>query len=703
MTSMTLRSFRDRHFGDYSTVALLYWLLLASLGVTILMLAIDWLVAQPAGRIGHVLSMVAVTGLAACFPFRPSSRVNFYVAGEVFVFLTYLLFGMHAAILAGMCEVAVANSKLTHRVATRITGASAYTAALLISLSFIDVAFGSPLERNVVAGAVVAGIAGMLIVQLAALVADSARAVKNGTSVKLPKLIAAYAVPSMSVALSAILATVLAAALSSQTVHMFVAGSIVVAALMAALHYWQTYKRSEETHSRQLAEAAYTDGLTGLPNRRRFTAILDSLLQQERRPYAVMFLDCDSFKTINDSGGHPCGDAFLCAVAERVKMQVRDFDIVSRLGGDEFAVLLLDVQSGQAFEVAERMVEAMRSPVVINGARLTSTISIGVATSEISYRNAGDLLRDADLAMYAAKELGKNRAVLFDADLSAEYRSRSALETDVLAALESGAFTLAYQPLFRIRDNALIGFEALARWNHPTRGAVSPAAFIPVLTKLGQITRLTRQLIPKAAKQLADWHRLHPRLKLHVNVSAADLVEPDFVAFMHGVVESTGVAPGAMVVELTESDLIDAVDCAMTTLTSLRAAGHGVAIDDFGTGYSSLARLTDMPITSYKIDAAFVRALRPHSKQLEVVKVIVALGATLGKGVIAEGIETEDQLALLEAVGCTHGQGFHYSRPLSASDAQARIEQDRNLGLGPSTIGFEPSGFEASAFETSFS
>ena len=435
-----------------------------------------------------------------------------------------------------------------------------------------------------------------------------------------------------------------------------------------------------------------------LSNRRRFTSIVETLVADEDASYAVMFIDADDFKQINDSLGHRAGDAFLCQVARRLQSHVRDTDVVARLGGDEFAVLLTGAVASKAMQVAERMLVSMREPVVLESGPVTGTLSIGIATSALGYANVSDLLRDADIAMYAAKDGGKNRAVVFDHVLSEEHRERVALEGEAQHALASGGFSLAYQPLFRIADKRLIGFEALARWNHPTRGAVSPVVFIPMLTRMGLITRLTRQLLPRAATELATFQAHAPGLRMHVNVSAADLADAGFADAVIAAIDAAGVRPESLQLELTESELVDARTPTLTSIAQLRRAGVGVAIDDFGTGYSSLARLADLPVTSYKIDAAFVRGLRPASKQLEVVKVIVALGRTLNKGVIAEGIETAEQMSLLLSAGCEFGQGFAYSKPLALDAALDKVREEEEHARGAS----RPAGLESSDYLSTF-
>jgi diguanylate cyclase (GGDEF)-like protein len=696
---MRWQRIKEQHFADYTVPAFAYWMVMAALAAAALGAAAAWLAAQTPRQIILVAAMACAAGVAAWFPLQPAKGSRFYFGGEVFVFVALLLFGPAAAVLVVAAETGAGTTKVGIRPASRI----ASVATVVVVMALVGYAFAGalpvplreePFWRTIAATAVAA----LAHVTLSALLAEVFTVLRRRRPLRVAAVVRAHARPAIGVAAGAGLGALMAGGLASYGVVAFVAACAVVASSMAALHYWQQYRRSNEAHveamsdaQRKLHEAAYADSLTGLPNRRRFTSIVEEIVGKPDASYAVMFIDADNFKQINDTHGHHAGDAFLCEVSRRLLGHARDTDVVARLGGDEFAVLLSGRGARSALLVAERMLASMREPVLLATGPVSGTLSIGIATSALPYTNVGDLLRDADIAMYAAKDGGKNRAVVFDLELSEQHRDRVALEADATHALDEGGFTLAYQPLFRIADRRLVGFEALARWNHPSRGAVSPAVFVPMLTRMGLITRLTRRLLPRALSDLAAFQAMNPHLRMHVNVAAADLAEAGFADVVREAISAAAVRADSVEIELTEGELVDARSPTLTAIAQLRRTGVGVAIDDFGTGYSSLARLADLPVTSYKVDAAFVRGLRPASKQLEVVKVIVALGRTLNKGVIAEGIETMEQMNLLLSAGCEFGQGFAYASALTRDVAMGRVRDDLLRGVASgAAIGIGP-------------
>ncbi len=442
----------------------------------------------------------------------------------------------------------------------------------------------------------------------------------------------------------------------------------------------------------QLQHIAFHDGLTGLPNRRRFNQLLEQAVERCKRntsdSYAVMFIDCDRFKVINDSMGHAVGDDFLVYVARRIQERVRPTDIVSRLGGDEFAVLLHGFDSVDSVQqLADRLLHAMRQPMMVGAIPLTSSISIGMTFSSLGYESRGDVLRDADLAMYRAKSLGKDRYVVFDEGMRQITEQRMVLEGELRMALAKGTLAVAYQPLFNIRSGILQGFEALCRWHHENLGTIAPSIFIPMAEEIGVITDITEFMLHQATLDLRQWQRMHPSfadLQVHVNVAANDLTLPDFVGRVSRALNRAQLQPKHLVVELTENILMDRIEGGLAVLDDIRALGVELAIDDFGTGFSSLSSLSRLPINSLKIDASFVRELKAGSKQAEIVRAIVSLGSTLGKCVIAEGIESHSQMALLDDIGCEGGQGYLLSHPLPADDIVKlllqRLEADQ-LGI----------------------
>lgn len=443
----------------------------------------------------------------------------------------------------------------------------------------------------------------------------------------------------------------------------------------------------QDISARRLAEArlqhvAFHDGLTGLPNRSHFHDLLTQALRaakrDPRRHFGVMFLDFDRFKLVNDSMGHSAGDNLLIQVSRRIQDQVRPGDVVARLGGDEFAVLVQRVESPTcATGLAERLQQVFRQPLLIAGVSLTTSASIGITFSQQGYDKPEDLLRDADIAMYRAKAAGKACYSVFDTRLHTELASRVRLEADLRQALAQGAIDIAYQPLFNLTTGLLTGFEALARWNHPTLGDIEPAVFVPIAEESGLIVELTDLMLMGACQQVRQWQlraACHSELKVQVNISGNDMAHTALAARVGRAWREAGLAPRLLTLELTENILMQRVDDAMATLEALRQSGVGLAIDDFGTGYSSLSYLSSLPIDSLKIDRSFVTGMRTGSKDAEIVRAIVSLGAALGKSVVAEGIETSSQFAQLRELGCEHGQGYHLSRPLTPTDVELLLD-----------------------------
>ena len=440
----------------------------------------------------------------------------------------------------------------------------------------------------------------------------------------------------------------------------------------------------QDITARRQAEAdlhhiAFHDALTGLPNRRRFhehlVQALDRVGVNPQRHFGLMFLDFDRFKLINDSLGHAAGDEFLVQVARRIRSHVRPTDIVARLGGDEFAILAEDLDCEHyAVTLAERLLEVLRQPIQIAGTDISTSASIGITFSGMGYATPAEMLRDADTAMYKAKAGGKARYALFDTGLHTEVSHRLRLEGDLRRALAAGQLSVAYQPLFDLASKRVTGFEALARWEHPELGTISPTAFIPVAEDAGLMVGLTDFVLRRACNQLRQWqlrHREFADLGMHVNVSGNDIAHAAFVTRVITAVAEAQLQPQHLSLELTENILMERLEAALPKLTELRRLGVGLSVDDFGTGYSSLRHLSSLPVNSLNIDRAFVADLQRGSNEAAVVRAIVLLGNSLGKTIIAEGIETPAQMEQLLQMGCTAGQGFHLSRPL----APALIDQ----------------------------
>jgi diguanylate cyclase (GGDEF)-like protein/PAS domain S-box-containing protein len=433
-----------------------------------------------------------------------------------------------------------------------------------------------------------------------------------------------------------------------------------------------TARRIAET---RLQHIAYHDELTNLPNRSRFNERLQHAIERShagsRHQFAVMFLDFDRFKIINDSLGHRAGDEFLVHASRRLLDHVRAGDVVARLGGDEFAILMHDLEDPQqAVVMADRLLLVLRPPFLIGGSEVSTSASIGITFSGFGYRTPDDVLRDADIAMYKAKTHGRAGYAVFDASLHAQMARQLHLENDLRRALDTRQLTLAYQPIFRLGDGRFVGCEALARWNHPVHGVIAPRTFIPIAEEAGLIGRISNWAIEASCRQMRFWRDNHPELAgltMHVNISGNDLCQKAFAEGVARNLREAGVSPHQLTLEITENILMDRLESARDTMAHLRHLGVALSIDDFGTGYSSLSYLSTLPISSLKIDASFVQKLETNSSDTEVVRAIVMLGRSLKKSVIAEGIETPAQLKLLRELGCDCGQGHYLSEPLAGS------------------------------------
>jgi diguanylate cyclase (GGDEF)-like protein/PAS domain S-box-containing protein len=441
-----------------------------------------------------------------------------------------------------------------------------------------------------------------------------------------------------------------------------------------------TARRDAES---RLHHIAYHDGLTNLPNRGYFLEQLKRAIaavkRHPERRFGVLFLDFDRFKVINDSLGHSAGDALLVGIAHRLQSSLRPSDVVARLGGDEFAILVEDINADhEVLQLADRLQSVLAEPFLAGGVELSTSVSIGITTSAFGYDSPEQVMRDADLAMYRAKMQGKARYALFDSALYADVKLSLWLEGELRRAIAHDQLALSYQPIFELKSRRLTGFEALARWTHPERGEIAPERFIRVAEETGLIVPLGNWVLATACRQIGTWQRGNPgcdALSLHVNVSAVQLAQPDFSVRVQHAIAAAGIEPSQLTLELTESVLIHKVSAVLQQLDDVRKMGVDVSIDDFGTGYSSLSMLQDLPIGEIKIDRSFVRRLGSGGEGEEVVRAIVALGRTLGKRVVAEGIETEEQLELLLGLECDRGQGFLLAQPTRPDDVHAMIRK----------------------------
>ncbi len=437
-------------------------------------------------------------------------------------------------------------------------------------------------------------------------------------------------------------------------------------------------RRAEE----QLQHDAFHDALTGLPNRALFIDRLQAALARlqgamarghHKGMFAVVFLDVDRFKLVNDSLGHSVGDRLLVELSSALKTAVRPGDTVARLGGDEFTILLEDIEEREeATAVAERIQAVLREPLTLAGHEVFATVSMGIALSAPSYRRAEDLLRDADTAMYHAKALGKSRHQVFDSSMHARASKLLQLEHDLRRAIDRKEFRVHYQPIVRVEDRRIAGFEALVRWHHPERGLVAPSEFIHLAEETGLVVPLGRAVLEEACRQAAQWHQSSgDDLTVSVNLSVKQFSQPDLVEQVDAALRQSGLPSRLLKLEVTESMVMENTDGAIALLRRLKALGVHIAIDDFGTGYSSLSYLLRLPADTLKIDRSFVSGSGDAGRNVTIVRAVVGLAGSLGLDVVAEGVETEEQLALLVDFNCPLAQGFLFS---PAVDSQAAAE-----------------------------
>jgi diguanylate cyclase (GGDEF)-like protein len=442
-------------------------------------------------------------------------------------------------------------------------------------------------------------------------------------------------------------------------------------------------QRTDEELTRREEELSFMathDGLTGLPNR---TLILDRVGQmlvrshRTQTPVAALFVDLDNFKSINDTLGHSAGDELLEAVAARLDGVVRGADALGRLGGDEFVVISEEPSTTAGPElIAERVLDALKHPFKLGGeneSRVTVTASIGIAMGERI--SAEELLRNADIAMYRAKWDGKARFVVFENGMQDTIQSRMELEMDLREALAKEQFFLAYQPTIDLSDMRPTGVEALIRWRHPARGVVQPDDFVPLLEETGLITEIGRWVLQEACRQGAAWREAGYPIDMAVNVSGRQLDSDQVIADIEGALTRSGLDPGALTVEITETTLMRNVEETARRLSTIKALGVRIAIDDFGTGYSSLAHLQKFPVDALKIDRSFISGLQNNQEGETLIHTLVQLGKALSIETFAEGIEQQRELSLLRDEDCDSGQGFLFARPLDVAATEAFLQE----------------------------
>jgi len=440
-----------------------------------------------------------------------------------------------------------------------------------------------------------------------------------------------------------------------------------------------------------ITEGKVSDPLTNLPNRLLFLDRLSHLMRHSKRhperAFAVLFLDLDGFKMINDSLGHLVGDQLLLGVAKRLENCLRDTDTVARLGrdgftlarmgGDEFTVLLDEIKApSDANHTAERILKELSAPFLMNGKEIFTSASIGIALSAPSYQQAEEIMRDADTAMYHAKSLGKSRYEVFDADMRATVTARLELETDLRRALERGEIYNVYQPIVALDTGQIIGFEALMRWQHPTRGLIGPQIFIPVAEETGLIRDLGWWSLGEACRRLREWRsQVGPErdLIINVNLSIKQFMQPKLVENIGILLRDLGIPPNALKLEITESTVMEDPIAAVEMLQQMKDMGIRLAIDDFGTGYSSLSYLHRFPLDTLKIDRSFISGEAKGLNGIEIARTVMPLAKNLQLDVIAEGVETAEQAQELRKLNCKYAQGYYFSAPVSADEAGAML------------------------------
>ncbi len=443
---------------------------------------------------------------------------------------------------------------------------------------------------------------------------------------------------------------------------------------------------------KDLQHAALYDALTNLANRRHLGEVLRKLIDEYKadhsKTFQVLFLDIRKFKNINDSLGHALGDKILTIAAKRFVGMLNSTDLVARIGGDEFAVILRNVStSGKAMKVARRLYEKIAQPFSLGGNHVSISVNIGIAPCDVEYNSPEEVLRDADIAMHYAKE--KNTGIaLFTKELRVRFLERIRLENDLRIAIDRDELSMHYQPLVDLQDGSLLGFEALLRWNHSELGNIPPNKFIPIAEESGLIIPITVWILQETANQLAQWQKIGPAYKdliVSVNISGKHLSNDDLIDDVENALASSKISPQCLKLEITESAAMENAEYTISVLNRLKHLGVQLSIDDFGTGYSSLSYLHRLPFDTLKIDRSFVYSVGESGENSEILQTIISLAKSLKKKVIAEGIETESQLSLLQNLGCDYGQGYLLARPQTKENTEKAL-YERKLWLPENTL-----------------
>lgn len=444
-------------------------------------------------------------------------------------------------------------------------------------------------------------------------------------------------------------------------------------------------KRAEE----RLAHDSLHDALTGLPNRTLFLDRLQVAFARANRNFhtnfAVLYLDFDRFKLVNDNFGHLIGDKLLVEISQRLTSIMRESDTIARLGGDEFTMLVEEISSiEEATQVADRIRAEMAKPFDLNGQDFYATISIGIANWTRDYEQPEFLLRDADTALYQAKRSGRDGYKVFDKEMHQRALRLLQIETDLRHAIERNEFYLVYQPIVDLLDQKLCGFEALIRWQHPVHGLIAPLEFISVAEETGQIVPIGEWVLREACTQLSNWQKNNKADKdlwMSVNVSTKQFTHSDLVSLVTEIVKETNLDPKCLKLEVTESAMVDNIDYAVGVMENLKSLGLKLSIDDFGTGYSSLSYLHRLPLSSLKIDRSFVNQMSESVENQEIIKTIVSLAQSLHLEIIAEGVENSAQMSQLQDLACEFGQGYYFAKPLEATKAESLLDKLSNSSV----------------------
>jgi diguanylate cyclase (GGDEF)-like protein/PAS domain S-box-containing protein len=446
-----------------------------------------------------------------------------------------------------------------------------------------------------------------------------------------------------------------------------------------------------KTTEAKLLHDAFFDRLTGLPNRALFLDRLKNAIERvKRKPeylFAVFFLDLDHFKNINDSLGHPVGDQLLIEVGRILKTNLRATDTVGRLGGDEFVILLEDIKDPISVSgIAEWILRRFTAPILLPEHEVFMTASMGVVVSTVGYKQPEEILRDADIALYAAKERGKSTYAIFNINMREKIIKRVELEADLRQAIDKNQFAIFYQPIYSLEDCNLVGFEALVRWQHPKRGFIQPLVFIPFAQDSGLIIAIDEWMLTQATQQIRQWRDKLPdarKLKISVNLTEKLILHPDLTKNIQKILKNSSLEGECLRLEITENAIMENTEAATQSIRSLQTLGVEVQLDDFGTGYSSLTHLLKLPVNALKIDRSFVHQIGLRNGNAEIIQTVIGLAHDLNMKAFAEGIETENQLDVLRAMQCDFGQGFLFSIPLRAEEAEKLIISNQFKSKNP--------------------